>query len=253
MMDRRLKERLVGATLLVALIVLVVPELLSGPKRRTVRPSAEAVPATTRNYQVDLSTSQAVPEPTGASTPGASTPGASAPGASARQASDAGAMSASSPGTAPPASAAASRSDAEEQAAPANEARPGAPDAGAPSRGVVTTLKAQEGSAPVLETPASPPTYPPGSRRAAAPTHASARHGWAVQLGSFASKTNAERLAHQLQAAGGSSVYVVAGGSGAALRYRVRMGPLADRSAAERAAGRLKAQGHAATIVTPPS
>ena len=248
MMDRRLKERLVGATLLVALIVLVVPELLSGPKRRTVRPSAEAVPATTRNYQVDLSTSQAVPEPTGASTPGAS-----APGASARQASDAGAMSASSPGTAPPASAAASRSDAEEQAAPANEARPGAPDAGAPSRGVVTTLKAQEGSAPVLETPASPPTYPPGSRRAAAPTHASARHGWAVQLGSFASKTNAERLAHQLQAAGGSSVYVVAGGSGAALRYRVRMGPLADRSAAERAAGRLKAQGHAATIVTPPS
>ena len=248
MMDRRLKERLVGATLLVALIVLVVPELLSGPKRRTVRPSAEAVPATTRNYQVDLSTSQAVPEPTGASTPGAS-----APGASARQASDAGAMSASSPGAAPPASAAASRSDAEEQAAPANEARPGAPDAGAPSRGVVTTLKAQEGSAPVLETPASPPTYPPGSRRAAAPTHASARHGWAVQLGSFASKTNAERLAHQLQAAGGSSVYVVAGGSGAALRYRVRMGPLADRSAAERAAGRLKAQGHAATIVTPPS
>ena len=31
-MDRRVKERLIGASILVALIVLVVPELLSGPK-----------------------------------------------------------------------------------------------------------------------------------------------------------------------------------------------------------------------------
>ena len=31
-MDRRVKERLVGATILGVLIVLLVPELLSGPK-----------------------------------------------------------------------------------------------------------------------------------------------------------------------------------------------------------------------------
>jgi len=73
-----------------------------------------------------------------------------------------------------------------------------------------------------------------------------------VQLGSFASRANADRLAHRLQASGGS-FYVVAGGSGSALRYRVRMGPLADRSAAERALARLKAQGHSATIVAPVS
>jgi cell division protein FtsN len=73
-----------------------------------------------------------------------------------------------------------------------------------------------------------------------------------VQLGSFASKANADRLAHRLQGSGGS-FYVVAGGSGSALRYRVRMGPLTDRSAAERALARLKAQGHSATIVTPAS
>ena len=36
MMDRRVKERLIGATILVALIVLIVPELLSGPKRPRV-------------------------------------------------------------------------------------------------------------------------------------------------------------------------------------------------------------------------
>ena len=31
-MDRRVKERLIGASILVVLIVLIVPELLSGPK-----------------------------------------------------------------------------------------------------------------------------------------------------------------------------------------------------------------------------
>jgi cell division septation protein DedD len=39
-MDRRVKERLVGASILVVLIVLIVPELLSGP--------APPVPATSR-------------------------------------------------------------------------------------------------------------------------------------------------------------------------------------------------------------
>ncbi len=69
-------------------------------------------------------------------------------------------------------------------------------------------------------------------------------------MGSFASKTNAEKLLHQLP---GSGFYLVSSGSGASLRYRVRMGPLADRGAAERAATKLKGEGHAATIVTPAS
>ena len=75
--------------------------------------------------------------------------------------------------------------------------------------------------------------------------------GWAVQLGSFASRANAERLIHQLQAHGGSSLYVSASGSGSSLRYRVRMGPMPDRGAAERAAARLRAGGHASTVVAP--
>jgi cell division septation protein DedD len=74
-----------------------------------------------------------------------------------------------------------------------------------------------------------------------------------VQLGSFASKANAEKLVHQLEARAGSPLYVSASGGGPALRYRVRMGPLADRSAAERAAVKLRASGHAATIVAPAS
>lgn len=56
-MERRVKERLVGAGILVALVVLVVPELLSGPKlASTPKPGiVEAV----RNVTVDLATSKA--------------------------------------------------------------------------------------------------------------------------------------------------------------------------------------------------
>src|SRR5208282_6082824 len=40
LMERRAKERLIGAGILVALAVIVVPELLSGPKQEAVRPDA---------------------------------------------------------------------------------------------------------------------------------------------------------------------------------------------------------------------
>ena len=61
-MDRRLKERLVGAAILVLIAVLFVPELLSGPPRPVAARPAEIpnqVPTSTaaavRTYTVDLS------------------------------------------------------------------------------------------------------------------------------------------------------------------------------------------------------
>jgi DedD protein len=220
MMDRRLKERLVGATILVALIVLIVPELLSGPKRPGLPPLAAGLPAApSRSVVVDLATSKATAEP------------------------ESGAASQAAPAEAP------NNTDAAEESTHTASAEPAAPSA--PS---VATLKAQNAAPAPLETPASPPKSASAGPRSAAPAEATAvpRHAWAVQLGSFASKANADRLAHRLQASGGS-FYVVAGGSGSALRYRVRMGPLTDRGAAERALVKLKAQGHSATIVTPAS
>ena len=68
---------------------------------------------------------------------------------------------------------------------------------------------------------------------AAADAASQKRPAWAVQLGSFASRSNAEKLVHRLQGSAGSSVYVISSGSGSSLRFRVRMGPLADRGAAE--------------------
>jgi DedD protein len=224
MMDRRLKERLVGATILVALIVLIVPELLSGPKRPTLPPLAAGLPAApSRSVVVDLDTRKAIAEP------------------------DSAAASQAAPAEAPNAGAASAASGATEVAAASAEPAP----ASAPS---VATLKAQNAAQAPLETPASAPKSVSGTPRSAAPadTQVTLRHGWAVQLGSFASRSNADRLVHRLQGTGGS-FYVVSGGSGLSLRYRVRMGPLADRSAAERALAKLKAQGHPATIVTPAS
>ena len=80
-MDRRVKERLIGATILVVLIVLIVPELLSGPKaaRTPVQPPSAAGPAdAVRNVTVDLATSKATPESTAAENTSADNTAASA-------------------------------------------------------------------------------------------------------------------------------------------------------------------------------
>jgi DedD protein len=71
-----------------------------------------------------------------------------------------------------------------------------------------------------------------------------------VQLGSFASRANADNLSRQLKGQG-FSVYVLPGGSGASVRYRVRVGPLADRGSAERMAAKLRSIGHLSNLVAP--
>ena len=71
-----------------------------------------------------------------------------------------------------------------------------------------------------------------------------------MQLGSFASRANADKLVRQLKAQG-FPVYVVSGGAGSSVRYRVRVGPTADRAAAAQTVAKLKASGHAASFVPP--
>jgi DedD protein len=254
-MDRRVKERLIGATILVALIVLIVPELLSGPRPALLPPLAAGLPNSTRHVSVDLATGNGTSQPQAvdAATVGAAareTPGAAGARAVGSSASGGG-------------SGASKVSGAALQGASAEAPAPGAlgpgAKAGAPgsstaaasstsSAPTVATLKAQESAAPV-ETPISSPRSAV-EKADASDAGAHGQRGWAVQLGSFASKANAEKLLHQLP---GSGFYLVSSGSGASLRYRVRMGPLADRGAAERALRKLKEEGHAATLVTPPS
>jgi DedD protein len=212
-MDRRVKERLIGASILVALIVLVVPELLSGPK--TAVPPATPpttfpanAPEPTRNVTLDLATSKA--------------PANSEADPAETQGSPASAVSAAKGGEASP-------------AAPA----PAPPGAGSSSTAAPASA-APASAAPTVTTPVE----------TAVPSPISARANWAVQLGSFASRANADNLSRQLKAQG-FSVYVLPGGSGASVRYRVRVGPLADRDSAERTAGKLKSIGHVSSLVAP--
>jgi cell division septation protein DedD len=106
----------------------------------------------------------------------------------------------------------------------------------------------------MLENEVPPPTSPSGMSRSGpvrepAPA-AVAHHGWAVQLGSFASRANAETFAHRLKAQD-ISASVSSNGKGKALLYRVRIGPLADRGSAERLRLKLMKEGHPATLVSP--
>jgi DedD protein len=212
-MDRRVKERLVGASILVVLIVLIVPELLSGPPGPTPAPAGARLPVSApepvRNVTVDLATSK-TPEPAEAEVAASSVQPPEPRGAEA-------ASAVTSAGTGTGANA----------GPPTNATLPSA----TPPR------------------PASPESLETG---APVPISPSAKPGktWAVQLGSFASRANADKLVRQLQAQG-FSVYVVSGGSGPSLRYRVRIGPMADRGTATQAVAKLKSAGQVASLVPP--
>jgi DedD protein len=187
------KERLTGAIILVALIVLLVPELLRGPVKsapRTVAASAEEPPL--RSYTINLGDDSQARS-------AAAQPQASAP----------------QPPSAPP-----------------TPAQPPPTDTPAPS------------AAPAAEPKA---LIAPPAVHASPPAAAQAAGAWMVQLGSFASRPNAERLAQQLKGQG-FTASVSQGTSGRHL-YRVRVGPVHDKAAAAQLQGKLKAAGHTGAVV----
>ena len=242
-MDRRVKERLIGASILVALVVLVVPELLSGPKPNTAPAPTlpAAAPEPIRNVTVDLTTSKA---PANSEVePGSPEAGASSsaePSGAAAGTSN-GATTGATTGTSTGGSTAASAAYAPAAQTPIAPS-PAPTGAGASS-------SAHNG------VPAKQPPRTAAARGAtvesAAPSPTSVGHGsWSVQLGSFASRTNADNLTRQIKGQG-FSVFVLTGGSGTAVRYRVRVGPLADRESAERIATKLKSLGHVGSLVAP--
>ena len=74
---------------------------------------------------------------------------------------------------------------------------------------------------------------------------------WAVQLGSFSNKENAERLAADLRDQGFAAFLSEVYNSGTALQ-RVRIGPQKDRASAEAIATQLARAGHEGRVVPHP-
>lgn len=230
-MQASTKERLTGALLLVLALVILVPELLSGSRR----PLRGTPPAQDPAEGAPVHTYEMVLDPNAASGPG-------------------------------PRDVPAPQVAAELAAVPPPVTGPTVPDA-APAEESVAIVNlaparqdvAQAGGNPkaadapkAAETPKA--IEPPKSAVAGKPEASSAQKPaagkWWTQLGSFASRDNAERLAKQLRTAGYSIDVSQIRTNGKEL-YRVRAGPVQDRAAAIALQARLASAGHKSTVVAP--
>jgi DedD protein len=209
-----IKERLTGALILVALLVIVVPEMLSGPgdAPATRKVPAEAGPPL-RTYSLQLDTaSTGRSQDQSALTPKTvETPASSAPEPAATQ----------------------PEPEAKTPESKAPEARP--------QPAVETPVTAEQKVAPAATAK---------SASAAAAPRVESKGQWWAQLGSFASRDNAERLTRELRAAGYSVNLARVQASGKEL-YRVRAGPEPTRAAALSLQARLAAAGHKSSLVAP--
>ena len=209
MMERALKERIIGAAVLVLFAVLVVPVFLDGPpgeseivSERVLLPGQEAQ----KTQTVVLERNRTEPVPAANTQP--------APEAVVKAAA----------GTAT-----AERRPAKEEQAPE------------------PVVKQPE--APVEPPPAAAET--PTRQPAPKPVVASTTGMWAVQLGSFSSKENAENLAASLRKQGYAAFLSQLATDGGQL-HRVRIGPQKDRESAEAMASRLQKVGQEGQVVPHP-
>jgi DedD protein len=219
-MEDALKARLIGATVLVALAVLLVPELLSGRKpAEPVTAQAEAGRGT-RTFTIELGGAAGGPVVTQApQSPAPAT--APLPGPESEAAQVPGEAKPTVTGPAPVGSS--EQKVTEPQASPASAPPVAAPE----SRPEAVASSARE--------PASTPVIP-------------ARGGWAVQVGAFGSADAANKLVGQLQSADFAAYVAPVSRSGKTL-HRVRVGPVTERSGAEALVPALKALGLPATVV----
>ena len=248
-MENRLKERLTGAAILVALVVMLVPEMFHG-QRGEVAPTAgssgEGPPE--RSITIDLSNGatrsgplQSTPASGGAVYQPIPLPRSEQPAAP-KIITPPGTGSANRPASTPPMS-----------ASPVTEPPVTAAQPTAPASAWADTEQ-HAAAAPQADAPPAPKALAPAPAAnshssTAVPSHAAAQGGWSVQLGLFANRDNAERLMRSAQAKGFAVRVSNADAKG---RYRVYASGMADRVAAEAYAQRLKEQGLSAAVVTAP-
>jgi len=218
-MDQGLKERLVGAAVLVAIGVWLIPWVLDGPENPTENstsslqlPAAEEpVPMRTQTLRIGAPAEEPAatpqPEPSAAVTAAAEPTPAAAP---APAADDAPVVAAATP-------------------APEPAAVAPAPAAPAPR-------------------PAATPAPTPRSTAPPATPAPAAKGDWVVQLGSFGAEDNARKLAQRADQFGYKASVSSTRANGRTL-YRVRVGPYETRRSADAAASALAAHGLKGQVV----
>jgi DedD protein len=224
-MEQRLKERLTGAAILVALVVLVVPELFHGHAADRDGGAAAGEGPPLRSYTIDLGGTHTAPmqlSTAPARADASAIPAGPAPTGAAPTAT-----------VSTPAAAA---------VAPAAAAQP-------------PVAQTSAAAAAVASAPARTPNarvslvYAPGETRASHDHRGPRASGsWSVQLGLFAKRANAEHLLHTAQAKGFSASLSRPDARG---RYQVRMAGLTTRTQAVTLAARLRAAGLPAATIGP--
>ena len=228
-MERALKERIIGAVVLVAVAVLVVPVFLDGPPGEdTIVRERIALPGQTADDGVTtvvLDRDRSDPVPRRRRQAEGWTPGPSETSAAA--AVETRAEDAVAAVTPPPRN---DQADESERREPAE----------APIRNEAPV----QNEAPVPSNEPPPVSEPPAATR-------SSTGMYAVQLGSFSNPDNAERLAAELRQQGFAAFLSQLDTPNGEL-HRVRIGPQKDREAAETMAARLARAGHKGQVVPHP-
>ncbi|MBC8025800.1 MAG: SPOR domain-containing protein [Steroidobacteraceae bacterium] len=221
-MDSRAKQRITGAVILVAMFVMLVPALLTGPANERGKDNeTPAAPdeAGLRSYTIDIDapakpaqTTQAPLAAVELPTPSAATPMA-VPGEAAAP-----------------------------EPTPVDSATT-APDVVAP----MAIAPVPTPVSPPAHTSTAPASAPRGdSQPVVKPIPGGA---FAVQLGSFSDRDNASRLVREMTAKGFAAFVAPITSNGREL-YRVRVGPARDRAAAEALATQLRRIGQTGSIVS---
>jgi DedD protein len=231
-MDSRAKQRLTGAVILVALFVLLVPELLTGPRNGGGdAPNEEGM----RRYTIDL---DAPPGSAQQMTPANPAPPVSLPPVA--------------EGPVPDERAGGARAVPGEAAQPETVTSQPAVITPMSSAPAVTAAKPEVAAA--KPAPTLPVARPESARaetaRPVAPASTAPRDGFAVQLGSFVSKENAQRLVKEMTAKGFNAFLAPPITTGGRELYRVRVGPTRDRASAEALAAQLRRIGQVGSIVS---
>ena len=236
-----MKERLTGAIILVALIVLLVPELLTGPVRsgstsQAIASSAEEPPL--RSYTIDLADDPRTHAAAGTTTPqqsGSESPAAVDPNANA-----------ANPGSITEGPAGAGAGEQAQPTSPSPIAAASPSPASGPTPEPVS--RATTSPLPASKPPAPAPSAPRVASTAAKSSGVGSGSAWMVQLGVFANRANADRLAQELKGKG-FRVGVSEASAGGRKLFRVRAGPVPDRTTATDLAARLRAAGATASVV----
>lgn len=247
-MDNQVKQRVIGAVVLVALAVIFVPMLLEKPDS-DLGPVGSNLPEQPDQTVQDRIEPLTLPEPPAEEEPAQVVLDQAPDAATATQAPDAAAIP-------PPPGAA--QAPAEESTAPVEPALP-APVTTAPIAPAPATTAPPAATAPATQPPTAAPAAPvqqaapvvaapapattPAKPVTGAQTDTAAKplSGWVVQLASLASKNNALALRERLRGLG-YTAFVEETTTAQGVLYRVRVGPELERANAETLRNRLEQQ-----------